>query len=336
MRNKVIKKTAVIGAIMVALNGMSSLGVSAEWKKNKENNTWSWLENDLITTGWKLIDGSWYYFNKDGNMHIGWLKDNDKWYKLSDSGSMITGWIFENNKWYYAKTSGDLETDKITLNGITYNFFSDGTMIENDTYNDFSDNNVLAINTSIPEKDGVYKNDEVVTSEKSVNEKSIEKIDKETKKNFTPRINQPNLDDNHYYSNDNIFYKVKLAPPFKKSDGSKIKGNCTWYAWGRTWEITGKKPLEAGFTGNACEWWNANKCSKKYKYGSEPKEGAIAVWKSSLPGSGGCGHVAVVEKIENGKIYISESMWHGDCFAYKEIYSTEYLYGYIYLDEPNY
>ena len=100
--------------------------------------------------------------------------------------------------------------------------------------------------------------------------------------------------------------------------------------------MTGKPPIEANFIGNAYEWWESNKRTGKYKYGTEPKVGAIAVWNSSLPGSGGCGHVAVVEKIDNNKTYISESMWHGDCFKYQEIYSTQYLYGYIYLDEPNY
>lgn len=339
MRNKVVKKTLVIGAITLALTGISGVGASAEWKQNDENNTWSWIENDSKVTGWKFINETWYYFNDDGSMFVGWLKDNEKWYKLSESGSMITGWIFDDGKWYYAKSSGELETNTITIDDKTYNFSSDGVMIENTQDIYLGINDVLAINASIPEKDGNYnKNNE--DESKEVKEETKEEIKEETKEitkdDFTPRMSQPDLDDKHYYSNENIFYSVKLSPPFKKSDGTPIKGNCTWYSWGRAWEITGEKPVEAGFTGNAYEWWQANKSSNKYKYGSEPKVGAIAVWSSSLPGSGGCGHVAVVEKIEDGEVKISESMWHGDCFAYKEIYSTEYLYGYIYLDEPNY
>jgi len=149
------------------------------------------------------------------------------------------------------------------------------------------------------------------------------------------RDKEPSLDDKHYYSDDNLFYKIKLSPPFS-SGGSLIKGNCTWYAWGRAWELTGSKPTDAGFIGNGYEWWDANKKSGKYKYGFEPRVGAIAVWKSNLPNSDGSGHVAVVEKIENNKVYISESMWHGVTFKYSEIYETSYLYGYIYLDKPNY
>jgi len=149
------------------------------------------------------------------------------------------------------------------------------------------------------------------------------------------RDTAPSLDNKRYYSDMNLFYKIRLSPPFS-SGGRLIKGNCTWYAWGRAWEITGSQPNDAGFKGNAYEWWEANKKSGKYQYGSEPRVGSIAVWNSDLPNSGGCGHVAIVEKIENGKIYISESMWDGVTFEYREIYQTSYLYGYIYLDKPNY
>lgn len=150
------------------------------------------------------------------------------------------------------------------------------------------------------------------------------------------RTTPPSTSDRHYYSDDNIFYRVKLSPPYYKADGNPILGNCTWYAWGRIWELTGKTPSDAGFTGNGYEWWGANNKTGKYKTGYKPKVGALAVWKSSLPGSGGLGHVAIVEKIENNKIYISESSWHGSLFKYREIYDTNHLYGYIYIDEPNY
>lgn len=343
VKNKFLKKTTVIGLSTLTAVCINSTGVTAAWKANETNNTWSWIENDVKATGWKKINNSWYYFNNDGTMHTGWLKDNNKWYMLSESGSMTTGWIQDGEKWYYASPSGELETGKLTIDGKLYNFLSDGTMVEDEKSADFSNNSVLANSISIPEKDDYVKEDSEnsKTSQEdssTSSEQGSQKVDdsESSNSNFKSRTVQPDSNDKHYYSNDNIFYKVKLAPPFKKSDGSPIKGNCTWYTWGRTWEITGEKPTQAGFIGNAYEWWEANKNSKKYKYGSEPRVGAIAVWKSSLPGSGGCGHVAVVEKIENGKIYISESMWHGRCFDYKEIYSTEYLYGYIYVDKPNF
>jgi len=178
------------------------------------------------------------------------------------------------------------------------------------------------------------KNDIDPVNDEKIDSKDNSKLKDDLEKGEI-RDTEPSLDNEHYYSDKNLFYRVKLSPPFY-SDGSLIKGNCTWYAWGRAWEITGKQPNDAGFIGNGYEWWEANKKSGKYKYGAEPRVGAIAVWKAGLPNSGGSGHVAVVEKIKDGKIYISESMWHGATFKYGEIYGTSYLYGYIYLDKPNY
>ena len=140
------------------------------------------------------------------------------------------------------------------------------------------------------------------------------------------RTSAPDKNNKYFYSNANVFYANGLGPYGSRIP--KAKGNCTWYAWGRAYEITGNKP-QSGLTGNAYTWWNG--AAGKYSRGSEPKVGAIAVWKSNMPYSGGCGHVAIVEKIENGKVYISESGYPNTLFKYREIYSTNYLYGYIYI-----
>ncbi|MFW2490874.1 CHAP domain-containing protein [Clostridium chromiireducens] len=189
---------------------------------------------------------------------------------------------------------------------------------------DTNNTNVKEENDNIPPIDSGKKDDSM---DDNVTDDSLKK--------GKIRDTAPSMGNKYYYSDDNLFYKVRLSPPFLNG-GKEIKGNCTWYAWGRAWELTGIKPVDAGFIGNGYEWWEANKKSGKYQYGSQPRVGAIAVWKSSLPGSSGSGHVAVVEKISGGKIYISESTWHGAAFRYREIYETSYLYGYIYLDEPNY
>ncbi len=147
------------------------------------------------------------------------------------------------------------------------------------------------------------------------------------------RTSAPSGNNGYFYSDQNIFYRVRLAPPFSYQ-GSPVKGNCTWYAWGRAYEILQKNPGNF-LNGNAYQWWDSNIKANGYKYGSTPKPGAIAVWRSDLPGSGGFGHVAIVEKVDNGKVYISESIWRKLAFGYKEIYRTDYLRGYIYINEPN-
>ena len=447
--NKYIKRITAV--TLLSLN--VSMPVFAEW--NKENDNWTWMEEEQRAIGWKQINGKWYYFDEDGYMNTGWIKDNDKWYYLNasgnmhtgwknindqwyyldasgimksgwmkdndnwyyllpsgvmikgwheidgewymfgDNGIMLTGWIKDNDVWYYANSSGKLEKGNITIDGETYTFAENGAMLSGSK----SDNNEGEFdggdNQNYDNKIGYVNTNEGtlnVRSDSSLNSTVVDKLKRgtevniigEAKNGFYPillnekevwvssdwisfekpsidnkdvsnnsdnisnsnnnsslslgeiRTTAPSLDDIHYYSDSNIFYKVRLAPSFINSSGKVIKGNCTWYTWGRAWELTGEKPTQANFIGNAYEWWEANKKSGKYQYGSEPRVGSIAVWNSKLPGSGGCGHVAVVEKIDGDKIYISESMWHGDCFAYKEIYSTEYLYGYIYLDRPNY
>lgn len=95
--------------------------------------------------------------------------------------------------------------------------------------------------------------------------------------------------------------------------------NCTAYAWGRFYELTGEKPKL--YTGNAETWYGAG-CSLTldlktqvekgtaydgYSRGETPKEGAIICWEGI---GGAAGHVAVVEKVNpDGSIITSESGW---------------------------
>lgn len=324
----------------------------------KVSGKWYYLSSSgAMITGWfKDYDGKWYFLNKSGDMAIGWLEDNGKKYYLGPSGAMVTGKITIDGKAYEFDSSGALITGQSTGNDINSNNEERKTayvVTESSPLNlrdkPSMNSNIIG---SIPkgaqiivvgkETNGFYKviwNN--ITGYASSTWISFEKPSNSSSGNTNItlgpiRTTAPSTSNKHYYSDSNIFYRAKLSPPFTASNGKPIVGNCTWYAWGRIWELTGKMPTDANFTGNAYEWWEANKRTGKYKYGSTPKVGALPVWKSSLPNSGGYGHVAIVEKIENGKIYISESSWHGLLFRYREIYNTEYLYGYIYIDEPNY
>lgn len=452
MKRKAIKNMILLVMTSSIVFSLNTEGVQAVWKQDSQNK-WSWTENGIKATGWKLINGKWYYFFSNGNMATGWLKDGSKWYYLSESGAMVTGWLKDadgrwyhlsssgamntgwlkdsNGKWYYLsqsgamvtgwleldskkyylEKSGAMVTGKISIDGKEYSFADSGALIITDSS---TNSPALDKEETIPDKDNSSTSEEkrtgyVVTESSPLNMRkeasasssivtSIPKnseitvIGKETngfykveynnktgyasslwisftKPVTTPpagssdgsgssgnnssgsltgpggntnvtlgpiRTTGPEKGNKYYYSNDNIFYKVKLSPPFTNSSGNPIVGNCTWYAYGRIWEMTGHIPYDAGFINNAYEWWGANLRTGKYKYGQTPKVGALPVWKSSLPNSGGCGHVAIVEKIENGKVYVSESSWHGSYFNYREIYNTNYLYGYIYIDEPNF
>ena len=139
----------------------------------------------------------------------------------------------------------------------------------------------------------------------------------------------------YYYTNNNIFYSSGYGPnQVKRSDGKYVTGNCTWYAYGRASEILGKN-LNTNFRWDASRWWDINKQGNYYPYGSTPKVGAIACYDS---------HVAIVEKVVNGKPYVSESSWTLSAskpttadqlvFHYGSPWSNS-LKGYIYITDTD-
>ena len=114
---------------------------------------------------------------------------------------------------------------------------------------------------------------------------------------YSPRLSAPASTNKYYYSDLNVFYKYGYGMP-----------NCTAYAYGRAYEILKTEPKLSW--GNAEQWYGYNKSKGYYSYGKTPKLGAIACWAYD----GGGGHVAVVEKIENGQITFSNSAWSGNNF----------------------
>ena len=140
---------------------------------------------------------------------------------------------------------------------------------------------------------------------------------------FTPRTTAPSTSSKYYFS-DNIFYLT---------DKDLGMPNCTAYAWGRAYELLGKKPNLC--TGNAGQWYSYNKSHGYYSYGSTPKLGAIACWDDY---NSNTGHVAVVEKISGNNVTISESHYGGTFFDTRTITSNSSNYltnkrflGYIYI-----
>jgi hypothetical protein len=343
---------------------LSSSGIMDKGWKEIDGKWYYFNLDGKMVTGWINDNGTWYYTDSNGEMQTGTLEIDGKDYTFSESGVMTddneitqetqTGAADVSN----VKTNSDSRVGYVSTNSDSLNIRSDAT-ISSDILGSLAKYSEVKIIGD--EKNGFYpiisngqkgwvssqwisfeQPKDISASTSSYDDSNINTSQiNNSNLNLTNaslgsiRDTQPDLDDKHYYSDDNIFYKVRLSPPFFNR-GKLIKGNCTWYAWGRAWEITGVKPTDAGFIGNGYEWWGANQSSGKYQYGSEPRVGAIAVWKSSLPNSGGSGHVAVVEKIQDDKVYISESTWNGVVFRYREIYGTDYLYGYIYLDKPNY
>lgn len=136
---------------------------------------------------------------------------------------------------------------------------------------------------------------------------------------YSPRLTAP-TSDNEYYYDLNPFYQAGYGMP-----------NCTCYAYGRAYELLGKKPNLC--TGNAYNWFDYNKSGGYYPYGSTPKLGAIACW------SGDAGHVGVVEAVNGNTVVLSESSWGGSYWYTEEVNVnnmeniTSNFQGYIYIGE---
>jgi len=135
-------------------------------------------------------------------------------------------------------------------------------------------------------------------------------------KDFEPRLTAPSRSNAYYNKELNVFSKTGYGMP-----------NCTAYAYGRVYEITGEAPLIT--RGNAGSWYSMNKRNGYYEYGSEPKLGAIACWSN---------HVAVVEEINEDMVTVSQSHWRSTyfdtcTFVNGASHFGQKFYGYIYASD---
>jgi len=85
------------------------------------------------------------------------------------------------------------------------------------------------------------------------------------------------------------------------------EGNCTWYAYGRLKEL-GFNPNDImNNYPNAYEWLPLRNGSRVLSTGETPRLGDVAQWYLN-----GQNHVAIVEKVENEYVWLSESNWATD------------------------
>lgn len=130
---------------------------------------------------------------------------------------------------------------------------------------------------------------------------------------YKPRLEGPTKD--KYYYTDNIYQNTGYGIWNSKVSNP---GNCTAYAWGRFYEISGKVPSLPN--ANAGRWYNSD-----HGYTTSetiPQLGAVVCWSKS----GGAGHVAIVEEISSdGKILVSQSGWGGPFFWTEKLSPPNYI-----------
>ena len=85
------------------------------------NGTWYWVNgNGSLATGWINVGGTWYYMGENGAMKTGWYQVKGVWYYSNGSGAMQTGWLNRGGTWYYLTGSGAMATGWINLGGTWY------------------------------------------------------------------------------------------------------------------------------------------------------------------------------------------------------------------------
>ena len=68
----------------------------------------------FAATGWAEEDGTWVYYNKDGDRATEtWKKSGDNWYYLDDAGEMAVDQLIEDNdNYYYVDVNGTMVTNQ--------------------------------------------------------------------------------------------------------------------------------------------------------------------------------------------------------------------------------
>ena len=135
----------------------------------------------------------------------------------------------------------------------------------------------------------------------------------------------------------NVYYYNGAYNPFAYNQN--LIGECTWYVWGRAYEILGHRPNIS--RGHAKDFYTYNLNSGAYPYGNEPKLGAIACFAPHNHADW-TGHVAIVEAVGgDGSVILSEyNFVSRHAFsANRYLNPTEartWVQGYIYLrpDDP--
>ena len=97
-------------AIVKGLTGQSVNSTKQGWNEN--NKGW-WYCTDTSNgyyykDEWKLIDGYYYRFDKNGYCKTGWIKEKGRWYYLCETkindyplASMLKGWFKHKDKYCY-------------------------------------------------------------------------------------------------------------------------------------------------------------------------------------------------------------------------------------------
>lgn len=124
---KNIKKIVAGSITILSLLAINPIGASAEWRQDSSG--WWYAEGNSWATGWREIDGNWYYFCADGYMaHDVWMGN----YYLNSDGS----WNENKADDLYSKSYilGDAYFSNSHEKGYLFETKSNGLLNKNNEY----------------------------------------------------------------------------------------------------------------------------------------------------------------------------------------------------------
>lgn len=130
MKYNYLRKLILSSITFISLFTLIPIKASAAWIKDA-NGIWSYTEGSSYATGWRQIDGIWYFFDGFGQMRTGWIQDDSQWYYADLSGAMQTGVIQIEGKIYFFASSGAMQKGQCIISGSSYNFNDYGVLTGN-------------------------------------------------------------------------------------------------------------------------------------------------------------------------------------------------------------
>lgn len=128
-------KSSVANAIDALKDAIDFSDIVLGWNKLADGSYMYGTEDGYVTSAWKWIGSSWYYFDAKGIMVTGWQQLDGAWYYFYTWGGMAKGWAQVNGTWYYLNPNGGkmLSNGWNWIDGKCYYFYSWGGMAANTT-----------------------------------------------------------------------------------------------------------------------------------------------------------------------------------------------------------
>lgn len=114
MIKKHLKKSIALGILAISILAINPIGASAEWKQTSRG--WCFIENGSYATGWKHINGNWYYFSEYGSHEAvagGKQYLDGAMYSFDSNGAMQTGWVENVDNWSYYYSNGKMAVNTV-------------------------------------------------------------------------------------------------------------------------------------------------------------------------------------------------------------------------------